>query len=265
LWTPLCTDGVHNGLETAIDCGGPFCADCPNGDGCLVPTDCQSGVCAGNVCQAPSCIDGVKNGTETDLDCGGPSCGDCGTGAECDAGSDCVSGVCIELCQAPTCADGVKNGTETDVDCGGASCPDCAITQTCLIASDCASNFCTSGQCKCPGQTFTFTMNSNGGGVFDSAEWPGGTASLNGAPGCSATINRPAGNIDLVCSLSNRFSVNSFVGFSSCAGTGGEDGDGCQPVSCPPAGIGSCCTGRPSCSAALNGSGSARYFVQCNP
>jgi len=33
----------------------------------------------------------------------------------------------------------------------------------------------------------------------------------------------------------------------------------------PPAGIGSCCDARPSCSAALNGSGSARYFVRCNP
>ena len=74
-----------------------------------------------------------------------------------------------------------------------------------------------------------------------------------------------AGNIDLVCSLSSRFSVQSFAGFSQCFGAGGEDGDGCQPVSCPPAGIGSCSSTRPSCSAALNGSGSARYFVQCNP
>ena len=72
-------------------------------------------------------------------------------------------------------------------------------------------------------------------------------------------------NVDKVCTLASPFSVNGFAGYSSCAGTGGEDGDGCQPVSCPPAGIGSCCSGRPSCSAALNGSATARYFVQCQP
>jgi hypothetical protein len=79
------------------------------------------------------------------------------------------------------------------------------------------------------------------------------------------TINRPNNNVDLVCTLAAPFSVNSFLGYSNCFGTGGEDGDGCQPVSCPPAGIGSCCSTRPSCSAALNGSATARYFVQCQP
>jgi hypothetical protein len=77
------------------------------------------------------------------------------------------------------------------------------------------------------------------------------------------TINRPNNNIDLVCTLAAPFSVNAFSGYSQCFGAGGEDGDGCEPVSCPPAGIGSCCSGRPSCSAALNGSGQARYRVQC--
>jgi hypothetical protein len=107
-------------------------------------------------------------------------------------------------------------------------------------------------------------VNSNNGGVFDSAEWPGGTASLSGFSGCSVTINRPNNNVDLACTLASPFSVNSFAGYSNCFGTGGEDGDGCQPVSCPPAGVGSCCSTRPSCSAALNGSATAQYFVQCN-
>jgi hypothetical protein len=42
---------------------------------------------------------------------------------------------------------------------------------------------------------------------------------------------------------------------------------GCTVLSCPPAGIGSCSagtSGRPSCSAALNGSGSARFVVGCS-
>jgi hypothetical protein len=50
---PTCEDGIQNGGETGVDCGGP---------------------CA-NVC--PSCTDGVQNGTETGVDCGGPSCPTC--------------------------------------------------------------------------------------------------------------------------------------------------------------------------------------------
>lgn len=46
-----CTDGIMNGTETGIDCGGT-CTACP------------------------TCSDGIMNGTETGIDCGG-SCGAC--------------------------------------------------------------------------------------------------------------------------------------------------------------------------------------------
>ncbi len=51
---PTCTDGIKNGTETGIDCGGS-CPACP---------------------PAPTCTDGIKNGTETGIDCGGscPAC-----------------------------------------------------------------------------------------------------------------------------------------------------------------------------------------------
>jgi hypothetical protein len=129
--------------------------------------------------------------------------------------------------------------------------------------NDCQSGHCSGNLCKCANNLYTFTVSSNAGGAFDSAEWPGGQTAQTAATGCNVTINRPNDNIDLTCSLANPFSINSFTGYSLCLATGGEDGDGCQPVSCPPAGIGSCCNARPSCSAALNGSGSARYFVNC--
>ncbi|MBW1294435.1 di-heme oxidoredictase family protein [Aquimarina litoralis] len=45
-----CTDGVQNGNETGIDCGGPDC-----------------GVC-------PTCDDGIQNGDEEGVDCGGSNC-----------------------------------------------------------------------------------------------------------------------------------------------------------------------------------------------
>lgn len=51
---PTCTDGIQNGNETGVDCGGPDCAACP-----------------------PSCTDGIQNGDETGVDCGGPDCDPC--------------------------------------------------------------------------------------------------------------------------------------------------------------------------------------------
>ena len=283
---PTCTDGVKNGSETATDCGGGSCGGCATGQGCFLTSDCAvggcsggvcqptctlssqcpSGVCVGGFCRAANCADGAENGSETDVDCGGPapSCVRCETGEGCSIGSDCASQVCTgSSCAAPTCTDGFRNGTETDVDCGG-SCPDCGLGKHCTAAADCQSNVCgANSTCTCGSQLFTFTVNSNSGGVFDSAEWPGGTATQSGPTGCNVTINRPSGNIDLVCTTGSAFSVQGFNGYSQCFGSGGEDGDGCEPQSCPPAGVGSCCSGRPSCSAALNGSGSARYRVQC--
>ncbi len=50
---PTCTDGVQNGNETGVDCGGPDCPTCP------------------------TCTDGTQNGQETGVDCGGPDCPSC--------------------------------------------------------------------------------------------------------------------------------------------------------------------------------------------
>jgi hypothetical protein len=85
---PSCGDGVKNGNETDIDCGGSTCPPCPTGNHCALPADCQSGVCSPSIttpmpmlpltCQAATCTDGVKNGTETSVDCGGTGDGDGG-------------------------------------------------------------------------------------------------------------------------------------------------------------------------------------------
>ncbi|MFT5167417.1 MAG: hypothetical protein ACI8P3_002654, partial [Saprospiraceae bacterium] len=53
-----CTDGVQNGDETGVDCGGALCPACP-----------------------PTCDDGIQNQGETGVDCGGP-CPACPTGGE---------------------------------------------------------------------------------------------------------------------------------------------------------------------------------------
>jgi hypothetical protein len=86
---PTCDDGIQNGNETGVDCGGP---DCPP---CQEPSTCSDGIQNGNEtgvdcggpdcppCQAPpTCSDGIQNGNETGVDCGGPDCPPCSSGCE---------------------------------------------------------------------------------------------------------------------------------------------------------------------------------------
>jgi YVTN family beta-propeller protein len=42
---PTCTDGVKNGKETDVDCGGPLCTQCAAGHACSMNSDCYSGMC----------------------------------------------------------------------------------------------------------------------------------------------------------------------------------------------------------------------------
>ncbi|MFT4525747.1 MAG: subtilisin family serine protease, partial [Bacteroidia bacterium] len=53
---PTCTDGIQNGDEAGIDCGGSECATCI------------------------TCSDGIQNGDETGIDCGGSFCAPCNGG-----------------------------------------------------------------------------------------------------------------------------------------------------------------------------------------
>jgi len=90
---PTCNDGIQNGDETDVDCGGS-CGPCGPGENCQADADCESGVCSGGVCQPAMCTDGVHNGDETDVDCGG-SCGQCGAHQNCQIDQDCQSGACV--------------------------------------------------------------------------------------------------------------------------------------------------------------------------
>jgi hypothetical protein len=91
-----CDDGVQNGDETDIDCGGSCAADCDDGQGCLDGDDCVSMACDPDamICVDPTCTNGMQDGDETDLDCGG-SCGStCDGGEDCLVDLDCVSHDC---------------------------------------------------------------------------------------------------------------------------------------------------------------------------
>ena len=97
---PTCDDGIQNGNETGVDCGGD-CAACPTCDD-GVQNGNETGVdCGGDCAACPTCDDGIQNGNETGIDCGG----------------DCAA--------CPACDDGIQNGEETGIDCGGPDCEPC--------------------------------------------------------------------------------------------------------------------------------------------
>ena len=79
---PTCDDGIQNGDETGVDCGGSDCPDCPTCEDGIQNGD-ETGVdCGGPDCPdcpvVPTCDDGIQNGDETGVDCGGPDCAPCG-------------------------------------------------------------------------------------------------------------------------------------------------------------------------------------------
>ena len=145
---PVCRNNMLDGTETGVDCGGK-CPACTVGDRCKVGTDCESGSCDADICQAPTCTDGVENGAESDKDCGGRCPKLCAAGARCTAVTDCATGVCKgSICQAAACNDQVTNGDESGIDCGG-KCKLCDNGTSCNSANDCASNSCDATQKLC--------------------------------------------------------------------------------------------------------------------
>jgi hypothetical protein len=150
----LCSDGIKDGDETDVDCGGE-CAPCANGKACEASRDCASGSCPDHVCMtAPAqCSNGMKDGTETDVDCGGTVCAPCANGKACETSTDCTSVSCVNhVCVTPPaqCDDHKKDGDETDVDCGGGTCAPCMNGKMCVAPTDCTSGSCPNHICSSP-------------------------------------------------------------------------------------------------------------------
>lgn len=47
---PACGDGIKDEAETDIDCGGPDCGKCADGNACLTSSDCAGGHCGALMC-----------------------------------------------------------------------------------------------------------------------------------------------------------------------------------------------------------------------
>jgi hypothetical protein len=102
-----CTNGVKDGYETDVDCGGAFCTSagkiCAVGKQCGSPLDCSTKYCdrTTRLCGAASCTDGIQDGGETGVDCGGPcaACAatvTCSIDIDCDPGYTCEDNSCVE-------------------------------------------------------------------------------------------------------------------------------------------------------------------------
>ena len=157
---PTCADGVKNGNETDVDCGGsgfngaPACPACADKKHCAKNTDCVHLICFGagpGTCV--SCVDTQKDGNETDVDCGGIVCDlqgkTCALGKSCTNAVDCASG----YCGAGTCQlrpDG--NACTTNAQCLHNACLAVAGGGKICCNTGCAdqgANSCgTNGQCK---------------------------------------------------------------------------------------------------------------------
>jgi hypothetical protein len=95
-------DGVKNGTETDVDCGGGAPTNAPKcepGKACGGDADCNNVKCdaTAKTCSAPSGTDGLKNGTESDVDCGGgapTNARRCNLDEACKTHDDCASSAC---------------------------------------------------------------------------------------------------------------------------------------------------------------------------
>jgi hypothetical protein len=153
-------DGVKNGDETDVDCGGTKAPACTDNKGCLVAPDCTSSVCVGGICQPPSPTDGVQNGDETGKDCGGAKAPKCAAGEGCNATADCDKIKCdtvMKKCLPAAHDDGILNLDETGIDCGGptmtvARCP---TGEGCAVVTDCDNVLCNGMSKLCDPPTAT--------------------------------------------------------------------------------------------------------------
>jgi hypothetical protein len=123
-----CSDGVQGEDETDVDCGGS-CGPCNNGQGCLVPEDCSSGVCEEEVCLSPTCGNGSIEAGEI--------CDDAGESATCNA--DCTTAACgdgvLNVTAAETCDDTGESAT-CNADCTAAACGDGVLNVTAAETCD---------------------------------------------------------------------------------------------------------------------------------
>ncbi len=121
---PACDDGLKNGDETDVDCGGA-CAACARGKLCAANADCESRLCLEGRCSEVECGDGVVSASE-----------------ECDDGNRVNEDVCTNDCETARCGDGVRRTDVAEGEAGHEECDDGNV-----INVDSCLNTCVSARC----------------------------------------------------------------------------------------------------------------------
>jgi hypothetical protein len=231
---PAPADGVKNGDETDVDCGGTMSPACIDGKACLAKTDCVSGVCTTSVCQVPSPTDTVQNGDETGVDCGGSKAPKCPAGSGCLTNADCNLLKCDtaqKKCLPASHTDGIKNDGETGTDCGGAAPTKCATGEGCVATSDCNAVACDVGATNlCLPPTHTDGIKNLGETGTDC----GGAAPLKCATGqgCVATSDCNLVLCD-VGATNLCLAATHADGIKNLGETGIDCGGAALPLKCP--------------------------------
>ncbi|MBM4360233.1 MAG: hypothetical protein FJ096_19170, partial [Deltaproteobacteria bacterium] len=146
-----CTDGVKDGDETDVDCGGK-CAPCDNDKLCSLNNDCDSGYCA-----EKSVGDGSGGGSSGSGGSGGGSSGSGGSGggssgsggsggSASGAGGAGGSGPTMMVCQACTASPQCNNDKYCDTT-NGKCAADKAQGDACTEDAMCPSGHCVDGVC----------------------------------------------------------------------------------------------------------------------
>jgi hypothetical protein len=272
-----CTDGVKDGHETDVDCGGPDCAPCTLGKACLISCDCDvasSYDCANGICVAVAhaffgcpvpngygqcvhdqcggtitCMPGfadcdlnATNGCETEVDKDPLNCGACGV--VCPSGA-CNLGVCVATAclTASDCPAGevCVNGA-----CVGCACSPPNATGACDASGACTIGSCNPGFGNCNGhitdgcEANLATDPNNCGACANVC--PTGDACVNGAcvsTGCSITCNLQ--NATSTCANGACQIVQCNSGYADCdfnAANGCEVNVTSDPHNCGACGVG---------------------------
>jgi hypothetical protein len=149
--TGSCFDGIQNGAESDVDCGGPVCPRCADGQRCISNSDCSSSTCTGGVCGMNGCSPGTANctgaGCTTNTDSDPSNCGACGHLCTLPhASSTCSSGQCaVSACGSgySDCDFVASNGCETHTASDVNNCGSCG--NPCGFGQICSNSFCQGG------------------------------------------------------------------------------------------------------------------------
>jgi hypothetical protein len=222
-----CIDGIKNANESDVDCGGPDCAQCAEGQVCNVLEDCASGFCDAGLCAPCATNDDCDASSYCDATsvCS-PRLAD---GEDCDEDSDCSSdscadGVCCDTACAGLCeacnvvgsvgaCTAIPHGLDPSSECAGGACDGtgaCALDAggSCSSPAECLGVSCVDGVC-CDSMCVGLCQSCNVAGSLgtctavpvgtDPANECVGQTTCDGAGTCTTLSNGTACTLSAEC------------------------------------------------------------------